>query len=332
MHRRPQLILLATLLATVLVVCLWTAFRRFDIAVMAYAWLAAISLALAVGSWVYQELRKDDRIAAMLFGAGFLCAFSAAFSLLNYLLLTIAGTRIDALLAQMDMSLGLDWPATMAFAADHPGMNLVLQVAYSAVFPQMAILLVCLGCFGDWRKIYPFCLSVVLAAAVTVGFWTIFPSFGSLTVYDLPQAVTARLQISVDAAYARDLLQLFAHGPERIAPDQVKGLIAFPSFHAVLAVLVAWYARSLRFVHGPILVLTAIMLVSIPIHGGHHFIDVPAGIAVALVSAMLADRILPMRSGALATKIGGRAVAPASSPEREPALDGRLAQAGSVEG
>jgi membrane-associated phospholipid phosphatase len=327
MHRRPQRILLAILVASLLVDCVWGALQRFDVAVAAYALLGAYSVGLVAGSWAYQRLRPEDRLAAMLFGAGFLCAFSAIFSVLNYFLLTVAGGSVDALFARADLALGFDWRVVMALVADHPRANLVLRVAYDAVLPQIAVLVVCLGCFGRWEKIYPFCLAIALGAAVTIGFWTLFPSFGAFAVYDLPAEVAARINVALDGAYARELKMLLATGPGHIAPDQVKGLIGFPSFHAVLAVLAAWYARSLRFLYWPILVLTALMLLATPIEGGHHLVDVLGGIALAMASAWLADRILPMRLETPATK----AIRPgASGPV--PAPDGNLALAAGIDG
>jgi hypothetical protein len=53
----------------------------------------------------------------MLFGTGFLCAFSLGASLLNYLLLTRAGARIDLQRAALDRALGFDWPKALALSA-----------------------------------------------------------------------------------------------------------------------------------------------------------------------------------------------------------------------
>ena len=71
-------------------------------------------------------MRPEPQLAAMLFGAGFLCAFSAGASVLNYFLLTVAGKPIDSVLVQADRMLGFDWYDVMMRMGDHPYLNEVL--------------------------------------------------------------------------------------------------------------------------------------------------------------------------------------------------------------
>ncbi len=81
----------------------------------------------------------------LLFGTSFLLAMSASFSVLNYLLLTVAGPRIDLQLAAVDRAMGVDWPAMIAFVAHYPVTNAVLQLVYVSVLPQIALLLIAIG-------------------------------------------------------------------------------------------------------------------------------------------------------------------------------------------
>jgi membrane-associated phospholipid phosphatase len=186
----------------------------------------------------------------------------------------------------------------------HPFWSALLRVSYESVLPQVALLVVCLGWRERSEKIHEFCLALAIGAAITVAFWTMFPSFGAFSVYDLPQNISTRL--SLDTRYAHDLLHLLANGPGRISPSDVKGLIGFPSFHAAMAALVVWYARSFRQLFWPCLAWNALVLVATPIHGGHHVVDVPAGIAVAALAVALAGWIAkatqivgPMSAGEL---------------------------------
>src|SRR5439155_8842365 len=130
-------------------------------------------------------------------------------------------------------------------------------------------LVICLGWHERSEKIHEFCLALAIGAGITVAFWTMFPSFGAFSVYDLPQNIATRLHLALDSRYAHDLLHLLAGGPGRISPAGLKGLIGFPSFHAAMAVLVVWYARSLHRLFGPCLAWNILVLVATPIHGGH---------------------------------------------------------------
>ncbi len=63
-------------------------------------------------------------------------------------------------------------------------------------------------------------------------------------------------------------------------------MITFPSYHSVMAVLLAYAARG-TFLSFLSLVLNALMLVSVPTEGGHYLTDAIAGIAIAVSSILL---------------------------------------------
>jgi hypothetical protein len=264
---------------------------------VAYARFAAISSALACAGMVYSTVRKDERIAATLFGTAFLTAFSNMASVLNYFLLTVAGSPIDETLAHIDRAMGIDWPAMIAWAADHRRLNFILYLAYGCILPQIALLVVLLGWTRQIAKIYSFCFAIAFASAMAIGFWTVFPSFGAIAVYRLDPALIAGMPLALDPAYAHQLLQLLANGPGYISPTELKGLIGFPSFHAVLALLVTWYARDIKYVRWPIAALNLLVLLSTPIQGGHHVVDVLAGFAVAALAILAAEKAISIAAG-----------------------------------
>ncbi len=290
MTARLHLLLFAIVAAAAAADVAWG--HAFDIDAGAYGLLALLAAALAAGGLFYAHIRKDERLAAMLLGTGFLIGMSASFSVLNYLLLTVAGPRIDAPLAAIDRAMGVDWPALMAFVAHYPVANMILQLVYISVLPQIALLVVALGFKGKPEQIYALCLSVAAGAAISIGVWTLAPSFGAFSVYDLPPKVASHLVLALDGHYAKELIHLLATGPGHIAPSAAQGLIGFPSYHAVMALLVAWHARQLPVVRWIALGLNAAVLIATPIQGGHHVIDVLAGFAVAVLAIGLAQLAL----------------------------------------
>jgi len=271
--------------------CLWAALRHFDIDGAAYARLAALSLLLWLASIFYDRVRRAPSIAAMFFGTAFLIAFSASFSVLNYFLLTVAHARIDAQLAGIDRAIGVNWPAMVMAMAPHPVINGILRVCYESVLPQVALLLICLGWRGQTKALHEFCVALAVGAALTIAFWTLFPSFGAFSVYELPRSISAHLSLSLDQHYAHDLVQLLVNGPGRISPRDVKGLIGFPSFHAAMAVLVVWYGRTVPYARWPLVVWNVLVLLATPIQGGHHVVDVLGGLAVVAISIALTARL-----------------------------------------
>jgi hypothetical protein len=267
----------------------WASFVPFDIDRFSYFLLGLAAATFAAGSYFYERVRKDENLSAMLFGTFFLVAFSASAGVLNYFLLTVAGTRIDAQLAHIDQLIGIDWPSLIQFAEAHPLANRILFFAYASLLPQTAVLINCLGFTSRPIEIYKFCLALALGAGITIAFWTIAPSFGAFSLY--PIHATSQFVLAVDATHARDLLDLLANGPGRISPYKVKGLVAFPSFHTALAVIVTYYAWNIKFLRWLFLVINSLVVISIPVQGGHHVIDIDGGFAVAFLAIALTSRI-----------------------------------------
>jgi hypothetical protein len=284
----PRLLfLLAILIAAADTV--WAAFAHFSIDIAAYGRLALLALALFAAGLVYRKWRPDPALEAMLMGTSFLLVFSAAASVLNYFLLTVAGPRIDDLLVAADRVLGFDWYQVMLAMAGHPHLNAVLFQVYNFVLPEIALLMVTLAWTGQPERVYRFCLAVAVGALIAIFIWTCAPSLGAKSLYTLPDWAQKRLVLSVTTQYGRDLVALLHNGPGYIAPADLRGLIAFPSYHVVLALVVAWHARKVVWLRWPLAAINLLVLVSTPIQGGHHLIDVIGAFPVAAAAIAIGE-------------------------------------------
>lgn len=287
-----QRLLLQILAAVAITDFVWGVAQHSDVDLPIYLLLGLLSAAFFGLAIFYARVRQEEHLSAMLFSTGFLLAYSPLFSMLNYLLLTVAGPLIDQKLAAIDRAMGFNWPALMALVADYPMTDLLLKFVYSLAIPEIALLIICLGWQRRSADIYKFSLVLVLAGGITVAFWTLYPSFGPYMVYSLSRGVTARLDVLATTEYQHGLYFLLQHGPGRLSPYELKGLVAFPSYHTAFAVMAAWYARSLRGWRWPFFVFNAGIVIATPIQGGHHLIDVIGGIGVAAVSIYLVERAI----------------------------------------
>jgi hypothetical protein len=69
------------------------------------------------------------------------------------------------------------------------------------------------------------------------------------------------------------------------------GIVTFPSFHACSAVLYAWALWPVWWARPVGIIANGAMLASTPVDGGHYFIDLIAGIAVAIVAIAVARAV-----------------------------------------
>ena len=224
---------------------------------------------------------------ALLLGAGFLCAFSLGMALLNYLVLPHVGARIDEPLAALDRDLGFDWPRAMAWMARHPLINAFAYYAYGAMLILIVMVVVVLA-NSEYRRIYSFCLALAAASLICVVVWSVAPSLGAFSVYP-PQPAYSGMLLALNPAYGAELVRLLRDGPGVINPVDGRGLIGFPSFHAAVALIAMWQVRDVPYLRWPLLILAGAMVLSAPIQGGHHLVDVLAAVPVAALAVMVAQ-------------------------------------------
>nr|WP_314095213.1 phosphatase PAP2 family protein [uncultured Shinella sp.] len=261
-----------------------------DIGAYAVLILGGIAM-LGLGQY-YRRVRSDERIAASVTATGVFILFTLAGSVFNYMLLPVFFTPIDPLLLRLDAAVGFDWPAFVTWVSNFPFFGSVLQVVYFSSLPQMAVIILALGFFADGVQLQRFMLTGVLGALLAILFWSFFPSFGTSAVYDLPAEVLARMPMAADPAYGRELVRLSREGVTALSPHNVLGLIAFPSFHTIMACMSVVFLARVRFLAIPAVIINLLMVPAILVQGGHHLMDVFGGIAVFCLSYVLSGQIL----------------------------------------
>jgi hypothetical protein len=292
MHRVLKRTLFAIAAIYIAIDAVWLGLVHFDIELVNYLVPAAAVPFFIGGSAFYSRKRRDEALSTLFAVAAFMVTFPPACNLLSYLLLTVAGPRIDVWLAHLDHAIGFDWLSVMAVAADHRAATEFLKYAYLSVFPQTLVLILLLGWKKRFEEIYGFCLALALGAAITLAVWALFPSFGAFSVFHLPGDVARNLGLALDTDYGAELTRMLRNGPGHISPADLRGIIGFPSYHTLQAVVLAWYARRLAFVRWAFIALDAVVLLAVPIHGGHHLVDLFGGLVVAAAAIAIAAAVV----------------------------------------
>src|SRR6185312_2809386 len=76
-------------------------------------------------------------------------------------------------------------------------------------------------------------------------------------------------------------LQMRAHALPAIPLDDIRGIIAFPSYHAACAVILTYFLRGIPLLFPAAALFNLAMLLATPVIGGHYIVDVLAGVVVA---------------------------------------------------
>lgn len=257
---------------------------------VAYGQLAVVSLTCIAGGHFYRASGRSERIGASLICIGVFSFFSQHAVVFNYLLMPIATSSIDMPLMAMDAAIGFHWPDLVAWMARNPLITDIVRFAYLSTVPQLAALVIILGFAGRFKQLHVFLVSVVITSIISVVFWGYFPTHGAKAYHDVAQDIEMLANPVVTTQYGRELLHMAANGPGLISPSQIKGLIAFPSYHVVLACTAVYAVRGVKWVFPVYLAVNILIIPGAPMHGGHHLMDIPAGIVIFLLGTWLAER------------------------------------------
>lgn len=240
-------------------------------------------LGLTGAALVYHR-RGADNFVLCLKSLTVLVAFSTVFSLLVYAAGTLNAPLVDDFLASCDASMGVSAGKIINWVNERPGIAAAMKLAYFSAIPQTILVIVLLGFTNQTRVLNRFLLRFMLGGLITLGCFCFLPAMGTCASYDVavPSHYTAIL---------RDLTGL-RNGSITLATWRTaEGLITFPSFHTIWAVLLISAFRK-QYLFAPLLILNLLMIASTIPTGMHYATDILGGLAVSAIIIPVSNKII----------------------------------------
>jgi PAP2 superfamily len=254
---------------------------------------ALVFLAVSAG---YRWLRPDPSIS---FGAKTCAQLALVLPLgcaLSYPMATLGYPYCDALLAAADDCMQLDWRAYLHFINDHPTLAVLTGLAYRSMLLQFSVLALVLVAASQIVRFQRYVLASGLALLLTIVIFTFMPAAGTYSFLEIELDEFSNLEPYV-TYYQILALDSLRTGNQTLV-DDMQGLIAFPSFHTVWAILFAWGFYPIKQLRIGAIMLNLVVIAATPIQGAHYFIDIVGGAAVAGVAIYIATRLTAERAGA----------------------------------
>ena len=188
----------------------------------------------------------------------------------------------DLHLAHLDQMMGVNVPMIAAWASQHWLGHLI-----NSTYPMLISILVPLAVFapallGRWIAAREFVVANIVALIIGLTLFALLPAIGPWYGYHLPPG-------PVQQFCQTELLHLRIPGPLVSHPA---GIVCFPSFHVIWAILCARTLWTFRLFRIPVSVFTGMIILSTLTTEWHYFADVLAGTAVAYVSIRIAARMI----------------------------------------
>ncbi len=192
-----------------------------------------------------------------------------------------AGTPLqDANFVRLDAAFGISVPSMMTWASHHL-IGSVVNRSYVLLIPLLPVAVFVPALTGKWKDARVFLVGNVAAFSIGLVAFALFPAIGPWYGYHF--AGTAQ-QMRCQS----DLLLLRIPGPNSI---QAAGVVCFPSFHVIWAILCARALWGFKLLRIPLTVLATMIIFSTMTTGWHYFCDVLAGVIVAFLSIAIARAI-----------------------------------------
>ncbi len=266
----PAMAMVLALVAIDLAGNAWTGLRFIE-----WGRPLGVALFLALLSAVYTIVRPRPALAELGWFGALWTVFTLAGVILTYLGAATALPLADSHIADADAMLGFDWPAWVAFVQARPALEGVLHLFYDTLLLQIVGSIILFALLRRPDRNQELLVATGVALMLTVIIAALLPTLGPMVHFG-HVAVPAG-----DALYVGDLRALRSGTlpPQRVV--DMNGIISFPSFHTVYALLFTYAHRGIRWTFPVIAAANVVMIAAIPSEGFHYLSDVLAGAAVA---------------------------------------------------
>jgi membrane-associated phospholipid phosphatase len=187
----------------------------------------------------------------------------------------------DTLLARVDSAIGVEVPDVLRLMEGLPGVARVLAFSYGLLIFLMTLATMIPPLCGRMDKAKEYAVATLFAAAVSIPLVAVCPAIGPWSVYGYAPSPE-------QDGVTRTLLALRTDAPFLLDLGNHDGLICFPSFHTILAVLTAVALWPIRYVRWPAALLAGLIVVSTVTTGWHYVTDVLGGLVLTAASLAVA--------------------------------------------
>src|SRR5271155_1957172 len=235
--------------------------------------------------------RRDPQVMFVLGATAQIVLTTAVMAPMTYVAAAINLPMQDSALLAADRAMGLDWAAYVHFVDNRPSLASWLNVGYAMIgWPLFAIPVVLAAKQGYVRiEEFTFAFGVALAATTIIS--GLVPAIGVYQQIGLDPGSLKNINPGAYLDQLRDLPPTREGVLRHLDLLGLGGIVTFPSFHAASAVLFGWALWAVRWLRPLALLVNGAMLAATPLNGGHYFIDLTAGVAVAVLSIVAARRI-----------------------------------------
>ena len=231
-------------------------------------------------------LRKfgGQRGGVMLEFFALMLAAGPLLTVMTYVGLAQSGSFWDARFLLADRALGFDWLGWFHFVTRHGAVAAVLSFLYVSLTYQAVYFTLLMGLMSAAGRMKEIFWLLLFALVLTALFCWLMPAMGPYQTFALQSY----------GPFLPEIARLHASHGLAISLAQLQGVVTFPSFHTTMALAMIYAFRRTGIIGWGIALANGVLLLGVPVYGGHYLVDMIAGTGVfvlALAAVRLAARL-----------------------------------------
>ncbi len=192
---------------------------------------------------------------------------------------------IDPTLVQWDQLLGFDQLALLHWTYAHPLMQRVLNRAYNALEIQLLGVPILLACLGYERAIVRLLARLIIAFLMGGTLYYLFPTTAPASLFADP------LFLAEQHHTALKFYTIRAHLVPTVSDG---GMIAFPSFHVIWAILLTLSCRENKLLFFPVALINSFLIAATLCLGWHYLVDAISACLLVIIAIGIDHRLSPV--------------------------------------
>ncbi len=279
--RRLSLSIIGCLL---IVDMLWLPFSALRIGASNLAVLAVIAGLYLLAEQTQRRFNFSTTTKNLAVELYILILFGAVGFVFSYLVIESGWSVRDELFASIDRFVGFDWRTYTSFFLQNDLLRWASFVLYvlTPLLVGFALFWFCLQ--GNFLRASELVAMVVVSGLLCVVISGILPSAGGAGYFPADIDFYQGHKVVFDNTYKETFFQLRDGAGMDVFLLHPVGLIAFPSYHVCLAMLVILHFWDRGVMGWIIVALNVGSMASVPVQGGHHLSDVLGGLLVGAVA------------------------------------------------
>ena len=264
--------------------------------------LGAFCIVMLTGFALYGRGRNDlQGIVNWASATLFAIPFSVAAVVLSYLAATVDLPLVDGQLAAFDQALGFDWLGLMDFVNYHAAFGRLTPLIYLTIFPELALIILFLGLTKRANAMSELVDVYWITLLLTILFSALFPTLDPFAHYGPSLSRFPIVQPTAGIVFLPDYHALRAGTFHTFDFGAMQGIIAFPSFHTALALMMTWALRQIPWLLIAGCIYNGLMIFATLTEGGHYLSNVIIGCLIVCATIAIRHRLTQPKAAPAAT-------------------------------